>query len=383
LDDISLYEGREQTAVKHFILSEYLRRFAHIIGFRYTTITYVDCFSGPWNVRSDNLADSSFQIAINELRSARLSLKTHGRTLKLRCYFLEKDSAAFQRLREFASSIADVDIQTVNGELAGKIPDIVDFVKKGGPSSFPFIFIDPKGWSGFPLTAIYPLLRIDPSEVLINFMTNSIVRFVEQSFASLLGSPKSLINLGSLSGDDREDAALQSYSDIVKQVGHFSHVCAARILRPDVNRTSFHLLYCTRSPKGVEVFKQAEERAMEVMETERAKAGQRKRISRQQQAELFAASQLHDPHFYESLRLRYTGVARRSIQELLERRGRVEYDEVWSLALTNQLVWERDLKKWIREWADAGDLELGGLQERQRVPQRGKGNFLVWQTTKR
>lgn len=378
MDDISLYEGREQTEVKHFILSQCLRRFAHIIGFRYTAITYVDCFSGPWNVRSENLADSSFQIAINELRLARESLKSHGRALKLRCYFLEKDLAAFQRLHGFASSIADVDIRTVNGELTGKIADILDFIRKGGPGNFPFIFIDPKGWSGFPLTAIDPLLRIKPSEVLISFMTNSIVRFVEQSFPSLLGSPTSRINVGSLSGNDREDAALQSYSDMVKQVGHFSQVCAARILRPDVNRTSFHLLYCTRSPKGVEVFKQAEERAMKVMETQRAKAGQRKRISRQQQAELFEASQLHDPHFYESLRQRYTGFARRSVQELLQRHGGVEYDEVWSLALTNQLVWDRDLKKWIRDWADAGDLELGGLQERQRVPQRGKGNFLVW-----
>ena len=39
-----LYAGREQTLVKHFILKEYLERFAIIIGSRWQTITYVDCF---------------------------------------------------------------------------------------------------------------------------------------------------------------------------------------------------------------------------------------------------------------------------------------------------------------------------------------------------
>jgi three-Cys-motif partner protein len=42
------YDGREQSLVKHFILEKYLQRFAHIIGSWANTITYIDCFSGPW-----------------------------------------------------------------------------------------------------------------------------------------------------------------------------------------------------------------------------------------------------------------------------------------------------------------------------------------------
>lgn len=57
--DPDLYAGREQTLVKHLILGKYLERFAHIIGSHWNSITYVDCFSGPWNVKSDNLSDSS------------------------------------------------------------------------------------------------------------------------------------------------------------------------------------------------------------------------------------------------------------------------------------------------------------------------------------
>src|SRR5262245_27545906 len=112
-----LYVGREQTQVKHFILREYLRRFAHIIGTHWDTITYVDCFSGPWNVRSDDLRDSSFAIALEELRKARATHEEKGKSRNLRRLFLEKDPAAYAKLKEFADQVADAKVETRNAEL--------------------------------------------------------------------------------------------------------------------------------------------------------------------------------------------------------------------------------------------------------------------------
>jgi hypothetical protein len=43
--DPRLYQGREQTYVKHVILDQYLTKFAHIIGSWADSITYVDGFS--------------------------------------------------------------------------------------------------------------------------------------------------------------------------------------------------------------------------------------------------------------------------------------------------------------------------------------------------
>ena len=87
----SLYDGREQTLVKHFILRNYLLRLALIVGPWSKAINYIDCFSGPWNVRSENYEDSSFGIAITELRKAREKLAERSIDLKLRCFFLEQD----------------------------------------------------------------------------------------------------------------------------------------------------------------------------------------------------------------------------------------------------------------------------------------------------
>lgn len=144
-----LYTGREQTFVKHFILRNYLERFAIIVGSRWDTLTYVDCFSGPWKVKSEKFEDSSFAIAIEQLRKARdVHKKRPEKTLKLRCFFLEKTPSAYAKLKQFADKIDDVVIETKNKKLENAIQDILKFAQDGGSTSFPFIFIDPKGCLG-------------------------------------------------------------------------------------------------------------------------------------------------------------------------------------------------------------------------------------------
>src|SRR5688500_7998674 len=112
---MSAYEGREQSRAKHEILRGYLGRFAHIIGTWKGTITYVDCFSGPWDVQNPDLSDSSFAIAVEELRKARETLREQrGRSLKLRCFFLEERKSSYERLAKYAADNGDVEIRTKN-----------------------------------------------------------------------------------------------------------------------------------------------------------------------------------------------------------------------------------------------------------------------------
>jgi three-Cys-motif partner protein len=130
LADTVTYTGREQTLVKHFILRKHLERFAHIIGAHWDTITYVDCFAGPWNVRSERLEDSSFHIALEQLRKARATHRQRGREIRLRCFFIEKDVKVFQLLRAFAERTEDAEIETRNSELEDAIDPIIRFGKR-------------------------------------------------------------------------------------------------------------------------------------------------------------------------------------------------------------------------------------------------------------
>lgn len=384
--DSEIYAGREQTLVKHFILQKYLERFAQIVGSRWTVLTYVDCFAGPWNVRSNDLKDSSFAIALGELRKARDTQSSRGRNIRLRCFFLERDADAYAQLEAFGKGVTDAEVATRNADLESSIAAIVAFIRKGGDASFPFIFIDPTGWTGFELGTIQPLLRLDPGEVLINFMTGHIRRFLDSpdevtrdSLRGLFGSDEFRQRIHGLTRDDRDDAAVQEYSRKVKEVGAFSHVCSAIVLNPEQDRTHFHLIYATRNPRGVEVFKDAEKSAMALQEKARGEAQQRAREGRTGQPSLLSSEELHDTSHYDFLRDRYLKKSKELVLEALRVRGRVPYDEAWALAMSQPMTWESDLKAWIVEWGSS--IRIEGMKPRQRVPQRGKANSIVWRAT--
>jgi three-Cys-motif partner protein len=389
LSNGDLYARREQTLVKHIILKYYLERFAIIVGSHWDTLTYVDCFSGPWKVKSEKFEDSSFAIALEQLRKARdLHKKQTGKTLKLRCFFLEKTPSAYAKLKQFADQQDDVKIETKNKKLENAIQDILNFVRDGGPKSFPFIFIDPTGWSGFALETITPLLKLDPVEVLITFMTEHIRRFIEwqqeqnqESFIRLFGSSQFNDILNGLEEKDREDAIVTAYSECVKRVGAFGYTSSAIVLHPKKNRTHFHLIYATRGRKGVEVFKEAEKKAMSEMEKARDEAQKREREERTGQTEfrLFSGTVTQDPsEHFRFLRERYMSRARAAVLALLQTKKQLAYDEAWSSAITFPLTWESDLKGWIHEWEQDDQLEIMGMKERQRVPQLGEDNYLAW-----
>lgn len=199
----------------------------------------------------------------------------------------------------------DAKIETRNATLEESIPDISDFVKRGGANTFPFVFIDPTGWTGFEMETITPLLRLNPGEVLINFMTGHIRRFLDSpqeetqdSFKRLFGSGASRAKVQGLAQLEREDAAVEEYARNAKSVGGFNFGCNAIVLHPEMDRTHFNLIYLTRNLKGIEVFKDAEKKAMEVQESARAEAQQRKRVASKGQSELFGSKELHDSTHY-------------------------------------------------------------------------------------
>lgn len=243
MSDEELYAGREQTLVKHYILEHYLERFAHKVGSFWNAITYVDCFAGPWNARSDRLEDSSFALAIQQLRRARQNLADFRMArglprLEVRCFFLEKNASAYGKLQEFVKGVTDVEIETRNATLEDSIQDIMEFVCARQNDSFPFIFVDPTGWTGFGLNVIEPLLKLQPGEVLINFMTGFIIRFakhpeesVQKGFSNLFGSIDYLGRTAGLIGQEREDQLVRCYAEAVKEAGRFKYVCRALAAR--------------------------------------------------------------------------------------------------------------------------------------------------------
>lgn len=329
--DEELYEDREQTLVKHVVLRSYLQRFAHIIGSRWSSITYVDCFSGPWNVRSTKFEDSSFSIALEQLREARDTLSQRNKDLRIRCFFLEKDREACDQLEQFVAEFDDVDVRVKCAAFENSIDDIVSFVRED-PKTFPFVFVDPTGWTGIEIGVLRPLLRLKPGEILINFMTKFIRRFVESpdeksglDSRRLFGSDDVLTRVRALSHPlDREDCLVEAYCERIREEGGFQYVATAVILEPQMASTHFHLIYATRHWKGLEVFKKAEKEAM--LTQERARV--RLQFSRGNSAGQLEFDKFEftgeDTKHYSELRYRFLQKAKSSVESTLRTEGSLE-----------------------------------------------------------
>jgi three-Cys-motif partner protein len=311
------YRGREQTYLKHFFLERYLERVAYnILSFKQDFV-YVDGFSGPWKSADEDYEDTSFVIALRQLRKVRNGLKQHRRNVHIRCLFNDNDCVAYQGLKKAVASVNDIEITPLCRDFEEVVPDIVDYVGR----SFSLTFIDPTGWTGFGLNKIRPLLQLR-GEIIINFMFDFVNRFLDDprpetaaSFDTLFGGVEWYAEVEELvrSGMRREDAVLNIYCKRLKDFGQFDHVTSTRILKPLADRSFFHLVYATRHWKGLVEFREVEKKAADIQERVRTDAKIASRAERMGMEDLFAGGKVQiGPRTYEAER-------RNNIKHALER----------------------------------------------------------------
>ena len=376
------YVNREQAFVKHFVLRNYLQRLAMKVGHFApgTTLNYIDGFSGPWDAVSPNRVDSSPYIAAAELNKARDILGGLPKPVPftVRCMFVESDKSAYERLREVANSIDSAEVVTYCGEFESHVDVAVTFAR-GGQKPFCFAFIDPTGWTGYGLHRISPLLRVRPSEVLINFMTKDILRFVDDEDSSALHSFQDLFGETSYrdswrgqTGLDREDAIVRRYCERVKVAGGFTYCTSAVIVNPSIDRTHYHLVYATRSVEGLVTFRDVERQAAQAQRTLRGEVRARKEQDRTMQIPLFAQPPT-DSGYVDLLRGRYRSIAEIELLERLTGVESVSYDDLLCVALDHPFVSETAFKEILTKLRADNRLEIVGLKPRERSPKRKSG----------
>lgn len=290
------YSGREQTQAKHFILRRYLQALAFKV-LTFQDITYVDGFSGPWETKTENFSNSSFMIAISVLLDAqKRSRERTGVSRRIRCFFSETEPETFAQLQGAVASFhkpeEGFEIKTYLGKFEDAVSEIQTFI--GG--SFPLIFIDPTGWTGYPFDKIKPLFVRPKCEVLINFMYAFVQRFVHSddedtitSFNPILGGPGWRDRLDT--SLDRGAAVEKLFRETLRSVGNFDFVVSAKIDKAITERPHFLIAYGTKSLEGLKVFRQTEYDALRQHEKNRANARERAREQRTNTSDLFAGHQ--------------------------------------------------------------------------------------------
>jgi three-Cys-motif partner protein len=381
------YAGREQSYVKHVVLEQYLQRLAYKVGqFRPgITLNYIDGFSGPWKSGSGDLSDTSPFLAIRSLDEARANIAAGGKALGVRCLFVEKRKGAVEQLAPLRTRFPEVTVEAHAGEFEEMIPQAVHFATTGA-DPFAFVFIDPTGWSGYALDKITPLLRVKSCEVLVNFMTKDVIRFIErqdppgliQTFNDLFGSGRHSDEWKGLTGATREAGIVKTYCTRLGAAGRFAHCVSSVVANPLSDRTHFHLIYATRSLHGLVAFRDAEQKALDAQFVGRAAARQRDRVKRSGQAELFAAGDTAAPDAYlEALRTSHQEAARREVAERLSVSAAVAYDDLVAAALRHPMVRVTTLSEWLREWSQRGAVRFVGLDAKDKIPKVGRGHSVA------
>jgi three-Cys-motif partner protein len=365
------YRNKEQTYLKHFFLERYLETVAFHIGYTHQEFVYVDCFSGPWRSKDEEFADTSIRIALDRLNYVRDGLAAKGRYANIRAIFVEKSKAAFIDLQHALEQHSRaIKTDAFPGTFEDNIPRILERVGK----TFTFFFIDPKGWTGFAMDSLQPILRHQPGEVMVNFMYDFINRFLnypdpanEQSLDRFFGTTHWRDIRAT---PDREAASVTRYTEQLRKVGAFTYATSTRILKPLQERAYFHLVYATRSPKGVLKFRDVEKQTAKAQDEVRATAQREHREHRSGQIELGFDTGGTPSRTHQVERAQQLQKAETKLFDLL-RQGPLAYEILQPLIMEIPLVWNTDLNGMLMRAHKQQRLHILGLTGGQRTPKPG------------
>jgi len=373
------YEGREQTEAKHFILKLYLKRLAMILlEGNFPTLSYVDGFSGPWESRTEDFSDTSFKIALTVLSETAQFFRDRGKPKEIRCFFVEKDKNSFDKLRteveKYNQPHRGFIAQASNSQFLDAIPDIQRFTR----NSFTLIFIDPKGWTGYDLGKLGPLLSKLEGEVLLNFMFDFINRFTSsqdeptvESFEPILGKDWR-IKLQD-SPLPKGEAAEALFLENLKTAGRYKYVLSTKIEKTHERRTHFSLIYATRKYAGLKTFRDIENKALSVHEDNLSTVRTEAKLHKSGQTSLFP-----ETGSFGQLQATAKLNTKKYIESRVQSVSKISFEALAAETMEKFMVRETQIKDICVELSQRGKIEATWKQGSNRRRKPDQNDLLIW-----
>lgn len=266
--DPQWYEGREQALVKHTFLDTYMpAQIPKDVSWA-DEFTYIDLFAGPWQSNSGDYSDTSFGIALRRMTEAKEAQAELGRSVRMVAHLVEKDPRKYPELQEAIKKFPGVEVCTYNGEAERWASEIAASIPT---RAFRFVVIDPKGVPD--VRNFRCLIAPDKTEVLLNFMFQFANRFagsndrmptLEGWLGGLPGDERAWRSeFVSLRGSAREAAITDRARDALRKMGGYRFAPALTVDETDADRPLYKLIYLTRHPAGLKVFRDAHVKALE------------------------------------------------------------------------------------------------------------------------
>lgn len=254
-DDV-VWEIPQQTTKKHEILANYLKTWFVIMQKYSSELLYLDGFAGPNEYIGGQ--KGSPQIALD----AAVANPHLYAGKKISLVFNELDRQRYEKLNLWADAqsetVADyLKIVVRHTDFENMAKDLIktDLFRRQ-PALF--AFVDPFGVS-IPIHVLADLTAPKKSELLVLFAFDFVNRFstagnVDRSLTELFGCDH-FKTAPHDSPRDRKLHLVDLYATQLRKICGFKYVSQFEMIRQD-GKTAYFLMHCTRSLKGVEVFRE-------------------------------------------------------------------------------------------------------------------------------
>jgi len=250
------------TEAKHDILKYYLGAWFPILATTQRRLLYIDGFAGPGEYERGE--DGSPIIALKVARDHMLKRKLQRPGMELVFIFIEKDKARYENLERKVDELQlpssfkiDIEWDTFEHVFNSVLKKIEEQSARLAPS---FVFIDPFGPTGFPVSLIGGLAQQRRSEVLITFNYQALNQWFLQDESKhkqldeLYGSDVWRQALSVSDSREKEDFLRQAYHNALEGLGW--KVRPFRMVNKH-NQTQYYLFFGTTHWLGMLAMKQA------------------------------------------------------------------------------------------------------------------------------
>ena len=266
----TIWQIPPHTEAKHEILRYYLGAWFPILASIHLRLLYVDGFAGPGEYLKRGLdssirrVDGSPIIALKVARDHTLRNKLQRPNMELVFIFIEKDERRCQNLKQKIAGLqlpSNFRIETRCASFEevfdSALAQIEEQNKQLAPS---FVFIDPFGPSGFPMSLVRRLAQQPRSEVLITFNYQALNQW-------FLQDPRKYDHVDELYGSDvwrpaqqmrdpiqKESYLMEAYQRALADLGWKGRFF--RMINKH-NQTQYYLFFATTHWEGMLAMKRA------------------------------------------------------------------------------------------------------------------------------
>lgn len=266
-DRLHFEDYREQTRVKHEILSAYLPVYFTILSTRHKNLVFIDGFAGAGTYKESETGTNHNGSPIRALEVIAGKKELADR---VQAIFIENDKELFKQLKvkveDFHGKHPEIKEPICRpGTFSSRVQEILDALERDLAPTF--LFVDPCGIEGAGMSTIRAVMAFQRCEVFIFFNLDGVRRV-----AGLGGSSPSPALVDLMGSSDRAQALCDarrmrtSVADgdeltvshyrrvLVEDVGA-KYVVPFRVEHEDDRKASHYLIHATKHPLGFRIMK--------------------------------------------------------------------------------------------------------------------------------